>query len=236
MAAAKWSSDPALAKIVERQIRNWELARQQRLSVPAPERKEVEDFITISRNVGAGGREVARLLGERLKWPLFDNEILTAMAGSDDLRRQVYASMDERDISWFEETLRSLMDSGFIKNDYFRRLSEAVLSIARQGRAVFLGRGTDQILPRTVGFRARLVAPIAMCVERYAQQRKLPMDKARAEVSRLEQERAHFIRHHFRVDADGPARHDLVINMERFTQQQAVELILSARQFPGRES
>lgn len=228
MHAGRPSHNPAAAKLVERQMRNWELARAQRLSVPAPQRKEVEDFIAISRNAGAQGKAVAAELGEKLGWPVFGREILDVMAGDDDLRRQVYASMDERDLSWYQETLRALTQPEFIKNDYFHRLTETVLSLARQGHAVFLGRGADMILPRTIGFRARLVAPSELCAENFAKHHNLTPDQARVEVSRLEQERSEFIRNHFRIDAADLTRHDLIINMERFTSGQAVELILSA--------
>ena len=119
MHAGRPSHNPTAAKLVERQMRNWELARAQRLSVPAPQREEVEDFIAISRNAGAQGKVVAAELGEKLGWPVFGREILDVMAGDDDLRRQIYASMDERDLSWYEETLRALMQPEFVKNDYF---------------------------------------------------------------------------------------------------------------------
>ena len=121
MTAGKPPRDAAAARLVERQMRNWELARAQRLSVPAPQRKEVEDFIAVSRAVGAGGVEVAARLGEALSWPVFDREILDVMAGDDEMRRQVYASMDERDMSWFEETASSLLQPEVVKNDYFHR-------------------------------------------------------------------------------------------------------------------
>jgi len=84
--------------MVEKQMRNWELAKAQRLTVPEPRRAEVEDFIAISRSVGAGGNSVAVVLGEALGWPVFDKEILQTMAGDDAIRREIYASMDERDI------------------------------------------------------------------------------------------------------------------------------------------
>ena len=234
MSVVRGGNDPILSKVAERQIRNWELSRQQRLSVPAPQRKEVEDFIAIARNFGAGAKEVAALLAERLGWPIFDYEILGLMAGDDALRRQIYASMDERDIGWYEETLRSLMQPGFVKNDYFSKLTETVLSIARQGHAIFIGRGAGLILPQGVGFRVGLVAPRDMCVETVAQRTGVSPEQAGAEVDRLEQERAEFARRHFNVDATDPRRNDMTINMQHCTREHAVELILRARELRGK--
>ena len=217
-------------KLVERQMRNWELVRTQRVTVPEAHRKEVEDFIAISRQEGAGGGEVAGMLGERLGWPVFDREILHAMAGDDAVHRQVYGSMDERDLSWFEEVARVFTQPELVKNDYFHNLTRTTLSLARQGRAVFVGRAADLILPKEVGVRVRLVAPIDFRVRRIAQQRQMTLEEARKEVTRIDHERAEFIRHHFHISIDEATRCDLTINRGRISAAQAVELILSAHE------
>lgn len=232
MSHGKPAHDPTLAKLVERQMCNWELSRAQRQTIPSAKRSEVEDFLTISRCVGIDGKSVAAALGSMLGWPVFDKEILHVMAGDDEIRQRIYESMDERDLSWCEEALRAVTEPEFIKNDYFHRLTDTVLSLARQGCAIFLGRGSDLILPRSVGFRVRLVAPTEWRVARFARERGMAADEAREEVAQLEHERSEFIRHHFHVDANDPSRYDVVINMARFTTEQTVDLILAARSKP----
>ena len=76
----------------------------------------------------------------------------------------------------------------------------------------------------------RLVASLQTCVDNLARIRSLSREAAREEVIRREQERSAFISNHFRVDAADPTTCDLVINSERFSTEQAVELILAARQ------
>lgn len=236
MGAKRASSDAALAKLVEKQMRNWELGKAQRLAVAEPQRREVEDFIAISRAVGTGGRELAGKVGEALAWPVFDKEILNAMAGDDVLRRQIYASMDERDLSWTEETLRALLQPEFARNDYFHRLTQTILSLARQGHAVFLGRGAHLILPPGRGFRVRLVAPFEMRLRRFAEEFELSPDQAREGLLRIENERADFLRKHFRIDTADETRHDLTVNLERFSPDQAVDLVLSTRELIRKDS
>jgi len=220
----------AIAKAVERQVRNWELARAQRLEVPAPKRAEVEDFIAVSRDVGAGGNEITALLSERLHWPVFDKEILDAMAGDDLLRRQVYDAMDERDMGWFEEAVRSLMHSEFVRNDYFHKLTQTVLSLARQGHGIYLGRGCDLILPRHMGFRVRLIAPLERRIERFSATHGLSAEAARSEIERREADRDHFISQRFHHDPGTWTRFDLIINVARFSPLQTVDVILDARE------
>lgn len=229
MSSRMIANSPAIARLVERQMRNWELGREQRSESQVGTGIRVEDFICVSRQVGTDGEDVAQGLGERLGWPVFDREILDAMAGDDAVRRQIYESMDERDLTWWEEALRSLMQSEFVRNDYFKKLSETLLSLARQGTCVFLGRGADLLLPDEVGFRVRLVAPAASRIEHIAALHQLTTIEAGQWVGRVESERRRFFRRHFGIEADDPVRHDMTINLARFSRSETIEMILRAR-------
>lgn len=226
MAAKTLSHDSNMSRFVEKQMRNWEIASGQHPAAHA--REQVADFITISNLVGAGGGDVATLLGNELGWPVFDRELLTNMAHDDDTRFSLYRSMDERDMGWLEETLRPLVDRGFRKNDYFHRLVETVLCLARRTPSIFVGRSVDLILPRARGLRVRLVASREYCVQQFAKRGELQPERAQAEVDRIEAERADFIKHHFHLDPTDPMRFDLQVNVERFSARQIVNLILSA--------
>ena len=221
--------------IVERQMRNWELGRLQRRQEPEHAQPVVADFITISRELGCGGHEVARLVAERLGWPMFDKEILDLMAEHDEVRRQVYQSLDERDLSWLEESLRSFMDPSFSRNDFFHRLSETILSLARQASAVFLGRGAEYILPRTHGFRVRFVAPLDSRIRHHARRKSIPEAQAGAEVLRLDRERRDYIAKYFKTDPSDPLRADIIVNMSRYSPASAAELVLAARKLAGHQ-
>ncbi len=221
--------DPILADLVERQLRNWELARAQRLAVPEEARPEVEDFVCISRMVGVDAGPVAAALGERLGWPVFDKELLEVMAGDDRSRRIIYAEMDERDLTWWEAVIRPLIEGQFRRDDYFHRLCDTVLALARQAPAVFVGRGADRILPAGRGLRVRLTASLEARLAAVAVRLGGDRERARAEIARIEEERRHFFLHRFDIAPDDPARHDLSLNLDRWTPGEAVALILAAR-------
>jgi cytidylate kinase len=223
-----------IAKHIERQIRNWELARDQAPKLHETEpHAQVHDFVTISRMVGAGGHTVATALGEKLHWPVFDREILQAMAGDDRVRARLYEFLDERDRGWIEDTLRWLSQGEFRRDDYFHRLSETILALARKGRAIFLGRGADLILPRERGLRVYLVASTDYCAGVLARRDNISVALAHAEVERIQHERIAFLRHHHGKIADHPARNDLTINVERFSIADVVELICHALRIRG---
>ena len=69
---------------------------------------------------------------------------------------------------WIEQTMRSLARGDPVWGDDPRRLTETVLSMARLGHAIFLDPAADLILPGDVGLRVRIIAPIEICIENYA--------------------------------------------------------------------
>jgi len=231
------SGIPTTAKLIDQQLGNWELTRRQRKMTvrPQPVQAEVEDFICLSRMVGVDVYPIAAALGERLGWPVFGRELLDAMAGDDIIRQRIYESMDERDLNWWEESLRSVLDRGFVRNDYFCRLCETVLSLARQSSSIFVGRGTDLILPQQQGLRVRLIASLEHRIENHARRSGLDPFRARQEVDHIDRQRTEFFRHRFRIEASDPVRHDLILNLERWTPEEAVDLIFRARSQRGLE-
>lgn len=227
------SGDRELSHIIERQMRNWEIARAQKEEQAVPEEKGVKDYVAISRSVGLPGMDVAETLAQRLGWPVFVRQVLQAMAGADEYRRRLYEALDRRDQNWVEEFIRSMGFDGYSTDDFFRRLTNTILAIARKGNAIFLGRAADLILPKTAGLSVRLMAGKDYRVQSYAEITGLSLDEARRKVDEIETDRSDFVRRHFHRDVDDDLRFDLVIHMESFSIDQAVEMILAAMRLKG---
>jgi cytidylate kinase len=145
----------------------------------------------------------------------------------------MYHTMDERDLGWFEETMRTLVHGTAHKDDYFHRLTETVLCLARQSHAIFVGRASDLILPKTKGLRLKVICPHETRVENFSKHTGATPKEAAKQIERIHGERAAFIWKHFRIDILDPTRFDLLINVSRFTPTQAVELILTAMRDRG---
>jgi len=227
-------ADATIAKLVEKQMRNWELSRQQRVGLQEEgEQRQVADFVSISREVAAGGRRFATALAERLGWPVFDKELLTHMADDDQVRARLYEHMDERDTGWIERMLRWLVQGEVRREDYVLRLYETVLALARQSHAVFLGRGAELILPQDRGLRLRLIAPEDVRLREYARRSGCDEKAARSQLGRLERERAEYIRRTFGRDPAELARFDLILNLGSVALTDAVELAMAALRLRG---
>ena len=221
-------------KLVEKQMRNWEIARRQGTEVEETcAETPVADFVTISRAVGTVGAQVAEQVAQRLGWPLFDKEILRYMAENDQVRARLYERMNQRDTSWLESMMRNLLQGDYRKEDYFYRLSETVLTVARQGPAVFLGRGADLVLPRERGLRVRFIAPLEVRIAAYADEHGCSPEAARIEIARIEHEREVLFSRQFGHRKADPTRFDLLINLGQISHGESVEIILTCLQQRG---
>ncbi len=227
------SRNPTPERMIEQQMRNWELARSQQPDSSAKAPGQGADFVTITNNVGGGGGDMANLLGKRLNWPVFDRQILKEMADDDEVRTRLYQSMDERKLGFFEEAFRSFMRREFCRNDYFRHLTRTFLCLNCQGPAVFVGRAADLILPKSAGLRVKVVCSLDRRIRNFAEHTGLSKKRAAREVDRIDRDRAEFIRKHFNLEVNEPSRFDLLINVERFSTEQSVELVLSALKLRG---
>ncbi len=217
-----------LSRLVEKQMRNWELAKGQHPDESVPHENVVHQFITISRQAGSGGGEVAARVGQKLSWPVFDRNILQIMAEDDAVRKNLYESLDENDLNWIHEFVQTLFSREVPRKDYFRRLSKTMLAIVRQGPAVILGRGGSLILPREHGLRVRIVAPLTQRINRYLAKSEITEHQAEQMLRETDETRDQFVRSHFNTDAQDPYRYDVIVNMERYTPDAAASFIVSA--------
>ena len=105
-------------------------------------------IITIGRQHGSSGREIARLLAEKLNYKCYDKEIVDEAANHSDFSRDLIDAFDEKRMSAF-----ILHAGGYGLNENFRlnmqvvsAQFEAMRNIAEKGNCIFVGRCADYIL------------------------------------------------------------------------------------------
>jgi len=209
--------DPRIARFVERQMRNWEIGRQHTVVKNAGEPAQaVQFYIAISRELGSEGEKVAECLSQCLGWPKYDREILDYMAEKEEVRRRVYEMLDERQRTWLQQMLDLLeplgTDASRAREEYFRRLTGAVIAIAQKQHAIFVGRGVNFILPRHRGLSVRIVAPFKDRLKRVMEMENLDERAARRRIEEVEFQRAEFLVRYFGHRPYDPRRYDMMLN------------------------
>jgi cytidylate kinase len=201
----------------------------QAVDTPFPAPSPPAFTVALSREAGANGALVARAVGERLGWSVYDRELLERVAAEMGQHATLLESLDERRQSWLAECLESFSSTPAVSEDsYVRHLLATVLALAAHGDCVIIGRGVPQVLPAATTLRVRVVAPLDVRVEAIRQ--RLGLDRAAAArwVEKTDDERARFVRYHFHKDPADPCGYDLILNSGRFAVAECSELIVEA--------
>ncbi len=103
-------------------------------------------FVTISREYGSGGREIALAVAKELGVELYDRDIIRRVAKESGLDYD-YLNMEAEALTKTESFLRSITPMQYDQKDtLFDMQREAILGFAAQGPCVIVGRCGDSIL------------------------------------------------------------------------------------------
>ncbi len=159
-------------------------------------------IINIGRQIGSGGRIIAKMLAEEFDCQFFDREILNLAAKESGFSEKFFEQNDEQKgflKSHFHIHLPMLADNNFYKSNFsqeslYQFQSDAIREVAEKyPRCVFVGRTADYILrdnPNTVNvfITASLKTRIANVCER----RGCTEEEARKFIENGESERAKY--------------------------------------------
>ena len=214
----------SISQIIEEQVHRWQIQQKEK-----PEEKAIIPVVTVSREPGSGGRIVAQNLSARLGFEIFHQEVLHEMSKRSEVSEQLLATLDERGLSILEDWISSLVyDRHLWPDQYLEHLMNVVGTIGKHGRAVVVGRGANFILPPEQRFRVRITASRKLRIENVARNFNLSQGEAKRRVIKTESNRKAFIRKYFNADIADPTNYDLVINTDKLTVDNAVDVIGAA--------
>jgi cytidylate kinase len=181
------------------------------------------NVITVSREYGAGGGEVARCLAEALGWELLDRELLHQAAAVEHVPDTELERLDEKAVRMAD---RFRLHPPHQK--YLHGLTEAARQAAARGNVILVGRGTRQLLGEAPGaFHLRLVAPRDWRVERMARREGWTPEQALARCLEVDRTRERFSRYFFGPAALQPDQYDLVVNTGRVSLDEVVAWVIA---------
>ena len=183
--------------------------------------------IAVAREAGAQGGAVAREVGRRLGWPVYNHELLERIAEEHNLRVSLLESLDEKRQSWLEESMASFsLHARIGETGYVHHLTQTLLSLGAHGNCVIVGRGAAQLLSAASTLRVCLVAPLDDRVAQVMRRRGLSNQEAARLVEATDREHTAFIKDHFFKDPTDPHQYDLVLNVSRWSVMGCADLIV----------
>lgn len=185
--------------------------------------------VLVSREIGSGGSQIASRVAQRLGWPVLDKQIVDKLASQYGTPRVVLDAVDEKKVGWLLDMFNGWIEGhGFSQLSYVNRLGRLFNTVAKRGNVVIVGRGAKFLLPKTAGFSVRIVAPLDFRVEQVILRQGVSAAKARALIEQSDRDRQAFIETFFHHNVADPHDHDLVVNIKQLSQDDAVNLIVSA--------
>ena len=194
--------------------------------------------ITIEREYGSGGAEIARKLAGRLGWKLWDQLMTDEIARQMDCESlEVEQRSERRDPlhyrlfkAWMRGRFEGSLNAPRMKivdAECIREVAERVVrAAAKEGNSVIVGRGSAYYLhDRPDAFHIFVYAPFEEKVNRLRATGKTEKDAIEL-AETVDRDRAAFIKQYF--DVDWPTRHffHLMIN-STIGDEAVVQLILN---------
>ena len=186
-------------------------------------------IITIGRQHGSSGREIARLLAEKLNYKCYDKEIVDEAANHSDFSRDLIDAFDEKRMSAI-----NLHAGGYGLNENFRlnmqvvsAQFEAMRNIADKGNCIFVGRCADYILrdhdDLVSVFILGNMDERLKCLER---RQGLDEAEARKKIKEVDKDRSSFYRYYSDQTWGDAQNYDMCINSSKLGVEGTVQVIL----------
>lgn len=200
--------------------------------------KKVNTIITIGRQFGSGGKEIAEKLGESLQIPVYDKEMLAVAAKDSGICQELFECHDEKPTNSFRYSL--VMDTysmGYSPNAYmdmpinhkvFLAQFDAIKKLANEGPCVLVGRCADYALDSydnclSVFIHANLDARI----RRIARMYDLTDAKAKDLILKTDKKRATYYNYYTNKKWGAAESYELCLDSSKLGIVGATEAILS---------
>ncbi|HUN62567.1 MAG TPA: cytidylate kinase-like family protein [Candidatus Sulfotelmatobacter sp.] len=169
-------------------------------------------IISIEREYGCGGGEIAHLLAERLGWKLWDELLTEEIARLAQCPKAVVEVREEKNDPLYYRLFKSFLRGSYegsinahklklVDSESILRITERVVRhVANSGNSVIVGRGSQHFLekhPETL--RVFLYAPREDKVKRVIGRGKTPAE-AQELVDTVDRDRVDFIQRYFHVE------------------------------------
>lgn len=199
-------------------------------------------FITISREYGAGGSSVARLVSETLRWRLVDNHVVEAVAELAGMSPADVARREERGPSFIERLSRALalatpellgpepLAVPEAEEARLVKLTEQVVTDASmEGNAVMVGRAAVAVLGRrSDALHVRLVAPVDHRAMIVAHRLSIDIDDARKQLKIVDANRSRYHRLWYNRVWEDARNYHLTLNTGWLGLERSADLVVAA--------
>jgi len=193
--------------------------------------------ITIGRQFGSGGRQVGKLLAEKLGIPYYDKELLAEAAKDSGICQEIFEDHDEKPTRSLLFSLVTGMqmrgDAGSMYMDMplnhkiFLAQFDAIRRIASEGPCVIVGRCADYVLKdREDAVSVFVKADIEQRMERAVARYGVDPQKAEETVRKADKQRASYYNYYATANWGDVNNYDLCVDTGKLGIEGTVDLLM----------
>jgi hypothetical protein len=214
-------------RLSENQMRLWNVLHHEDRATASP-----YHFVTVSRDEGTLGDEIAQALAQRQGWRLYDKEIVNYIANNNHVREDLVRQLDEKARGLMHNMILRMLrrpeSSPFGCEEYHESLMKTLATLAAQGKTVLVGRGANFALRWLEhGLHVRITGSLEVRIQRLSKSWQVSSEITRRRLLEIDGDRRAFIRHHFKQDVNDQNFYSLVFNTDHLSTEQVVVSILS---------
>ena len=206
----------------------------------------VPKVITISRELGSGGRTIGRKLAQKLNYRYSDKELIHNLQEKFHLTTSGIEKLKGQKKNWFNDFIQLVApapqadmfidpDSQYIKefradlttDDIHEAEVEIIKAIAAEGPCVIAGRSAFFVLQ---GMENKvdvfITASMEHRIERVMRKQGLSREQAIEVIERVDKGRDNYIKRYTGKSRYDARNYDLCIDVDKLTEDEAVDLIL----------
>lgn len=229
-----------MEKYISSQIKYWQ---QQKEMVEFVEKGKPQlPFITISREYGCGGFEIAVKIVEMMNeekslqhvWAAYDKRLLDNLMNDMGLSTSLLETLTNNARNQFTNLLQTSFTKFPPQVAVYRKLVETIRLLALNGNVVIVGRAGN-VITREIknGYHVRLVAPNEWKIEQLKAKYGITRKEAETCIHDKNLQREGFLREFVKFDLADPHNYEMVINCARHSTEETARLIIQGTRVKG---
>ncbi len=207
------------------------------------------DIICISRQAAAGGESIGHAVAQRLGFRYLDEQIIeraawqakispTMLAAAERPQPLVKRLMEKVGVATpptdILHWVQGQVDHRPHDQDLRAMIRASILEVAAYGRVVIVAHAASMALASIAGvLRVLVTASPDVRIQRVADFERIIPEEAERRISLSDRARQEYLQRFYNVDAELPTHYDLVLNTDRWSVEQAAELIVSVADGPA---
>ncbi len=157
-------------------------------------------IVTISREFGSGGREVAKRLADELGYAYYDSEIINLLAKETNMSEEYIKNISEKGAYpyafQFAKSFSTYTAMQNTQTEILVKQAKILKEIAQKGNAIIVGRGANTVLkeynPMNIFVYANLESKINRCKKKANAEENLSDKEIEAKIKNIDKNRKAF--------------------------------------------